>query len=58
MVASTVYYVTSVLFPPRETFVQKLILADGAALDHFRGRNSPIDTPDGKGHDGKVHGEE
>jgi len=58
VVASTVYYVTSVLFPPRETFVQKLILADDAALDHFRDRNSPIDTSDAKGDDAKVHGEE
>ena len=58
VVASTVYYVTSALFPPRETFVQKLILADDTALDHFRGDNSPIETSDGKGDDGKVHGEE
>ena len=44
VVASTVYYTTSVLFPARETFVQKLILVDDTALDHFCGANSTIDA--------------
>ncbi|KAF8556738.1 hypothetical protein OG21DRAFT_1596272 [Imleria badia] len=57
VVASTVYYVTSVLFPARETFVRNLILADDTTLDHVRDGNSPIDTSDGKGDDAKVHGE-
>lgn len=58
--ASTVYYVTSVLIPPWETFVENLVLADDAALDHVRfDGNSPIDTTDAaKGDDAKVHGKE
>lgn len=48
VVASTVYYITSVLFPARETFVEKLILTEDAALDHARGDSPPIDALDGK----------
>lgn len=57
VVASTVYYVASVLFPARETFVRKLILADDTAPDHLRCGNPPIDTSDGRD-DAKIHGEE
>lgn len=58
VVASTVYYVTSVLFPARETFVENLILADDAASDDVCDDNSPIDTSDRKGVDAKVYEKE
>ncbi|KAH0833952.1 putative permease [Lanmaoa asiatica] len=58
VVASTVYYVTSVLFPARETFVEKLVLADDAALGYVRDDDPPMDTSDGKGDDAKVYREE
>lgn len=57
VVASTVYYITSVLFPARGTFVEKLILAEDTVLDHVRGDNSPIGTFEGQG-DAKGHGKE
>ncbi|KAG6370744.1 putative permease [Boletus reticuloceps] len=57
VVASTVYYVSSILFPARETFVEKLILADDAGLDHVRDGNFPMETHNGKGDDAKVPGE-
>lgn len=48
-----VYYITSVLFPARETFVEKLISADDANMDndHGNGEKSPTDTVSGKGED-------
>lgn len=50
--ASAVYYVTSVLFPARETFVEKLILAE----DRARCDSSHLDTLGAKGDDVKCHG--
>ena len=41
MVSSVVYYVTSVLFPAQETFVEKLILSDDVVVDYDHG--SPKD---------------
>lgn len=48
-----VYYVTSVLFPAQETFIEKLISADDADTDydHGSGDKSPRDTLSGKGED-------
>jgi len=52
--ASAVYYITSVLFPARETFVEKLILAE----DHTHDSNSRISASEGKGDDAIFHGKE
>lgn len=48
MVSCVVYYATSVLFPARETFVDKLISADDsdADMDYDHGSDDefPMDT--------------
>ncbi|KAH0836467.1 hypothetical protein J3R83DRAFT_8076 [Lanmaoa asiatica] len=53
VVSSVVYYATSVLFPARKTFVEKLISADDAGVDYDHGSDdkSPTDTFSGKGED-------
>ncbi|KIK80864.1 hypothetical protein PAXRUDRAFT_833285 [Paxillus rubicundulus Ve08.2h10] len=53
VVASLVYYVTSVLFPARDTFVEKLISADDAdpSYRHSSGGKSQTDVINGLGED-------
>jgi len=48
-----VYYVTSVLFPAQETFVEKLISADDANVDYDHGHDdkTPTDSSSGRGED-------
>ncbi|KAG9309884.1 cytosine-purine [Chiua virens] len=59
IVASVVYYVTSVIFPARGTFVGKLISADDAFADadykHESGDKPPMDNAGGNGEDVKTH---
>ncbi|KIJ61261.1 hypothetical protein HYDPIDRAFT_42834 [Hydnomerulius pinastri MD-312] len=50
VVASLVYYVTSVLFPARETYLDKLISADDV-VPGFGDCKSPTDTMSGQGED-------
>ncbi|KAI9573862.1 NCS1 nucleoside transporter family [Boletus coccyginus] len=53
LVSCVVYYVTSVLFPAQETFVEKLISADDANVDYDHGRDDkiPTDSSSGRGED-------
>lgn len=51
VVSCVVYYTTSVLFPARVTFVEKLISADDAGVDYDQGSPAKSDTFSGKGED-------
>lgn len=51
MVSCVVYYTTSVLFPARESFVEKLISADDVDMDDKHGSHAKSDTSSGKGED-------